>query len=832
METPAVPALLIGALFVEKGLVTQEQLELALEEQRSTGNRLGEILVERFEVSRLDLASALAEQWAEYERQGGSPQQMSENRSPEPESTSHPAREEWAPRQDEPELDAATKRPIGEIFVERGLISASDLEEALEEQRTSGQRLGEILVSRGNLSRLELASALADQWASFQKLRPPTTTSNGISEVVMPTPEVTQSVSAEAAVSASEVASLRDRLDRIDLELQRLASVSPEWRQSIDELSSSVDERLAAAEQSSAQEADARLGLRADVASLTSRVDELTQAVSATEEPAIGDLPERVDSLAMAIEAHETRVGELAQQHVAGVEELRASLASLAERIAESAARDDWRASLGEIADAVHRRIDSVESTAGSASRGATDDLRAELGEIAAHFREQFDRVDAELASRADGGDTGYLTETIDRLSQRLETLAAAQEESRAGIDGVAGQIAGLGSSSEGWRDEVEQLGVRLDAVSVQTADHESRQAEHGSRLDLLADEVMQRLGQQDRQIEQHFSRLEELRAGGPSAAQVADELSARLDASEALAADAHSSLDDRITALDQRLESSLAHSSAAVDSLRRELDDAVAGSLQPGSTERVERVLAEQGAVLGALRAELREHEERLKEGLAKRKADAAAIASRLEDIESIVSGSQFGRHDAGDSAEDVARLDRTNRDLADRLAKLEKAQAKRSDVRELREALQRVEEHLSAEEAKEDIRVRAIEEALRDGLASLGGRLSETGGAYFQAGDALRRSIEQLGSAIRIADHELAAADREEPVPVSAASFLAFAPTADGYRIVEVDGVPPATGDTVDVPDCELRLVAARVGPSPLPFDRRVCAYLEVST
>ena len=70
MDSSVVSARLIGAIFVEKGLITEEQLELALEQQRATGERLGEILVEQFGVERLDLASALAEQWAEYERQG------------------------------------------------------------------------------------------------------------------------------------------------------------------------------------------------------------------------------------------------------------------------------------------------------------------------------------------------------------------------------------------------------------------------------------------------------------------------------------------------------------------------------------------------------------------------------------------------------------------------------------------------------------------------------------------------------------------------------------------------------------------------------------------
>jgi hypothetical protein len=57
----------IGAIFVEHGHITEEQLGLALQEQRATGQKLGEILVAKYGVSRLDLAGVLAERWKEDE---------------------------------------------------------------------------------------------------------------------------------------------------------------------------------------------------------------------------------------------------------------------------------------------------------------------------------------------------------------------------------------------------------------------------------------------------------------------------------------------------------------------------------------------------------------------------------------------------------------------------------------------------------------------------------------------------------------------------------------------------------------------------------------------
>lgn len=60
-------------------------------------------------------------------------------------------------------------------------------------------------------------------------------------------------------------------------------------------------------------------------------------------------------------------------------------------------------------------------------------------------------------------------------------------------------------------------------------------------------------------------------------------------------------------------------------------------------------------------------------------------------------------------------------------------------------------------------------------------------------------------------------------------AIAFVAFAPTEEGYRLVELAGPAPVAGGTVEVPGCEGLLVVSRVGASPLPLDDRPCAYLE---
>ncbi len=54
-------------------------------------------------------------------------------------------------------------RPLGELFVARGLISGEDLEQALAEQAATNERLGEILVRRNLISSPELTEALMEQ---------------------------------------------------------------------------------------------------------------------------------------------------------------------------------------------------------------------------------------------------------------------------------------------------------------------------------------------------------------------------------------------------------------------------------------------------------------------------------------------------------------------------------------------------------------------------------------------------------------------------------------------------------------------------------------------
>ena len=145
MDQAGFPWRQLGTLLVDEGLLTQAQLELALAEQRRTGRLLGQILVQFGYITGFGLARALASQHGVELRQteGAAAVESSDNG----EKNDQPVR--W--------------RPLGKLLVENGLVSRTDLDAAVADQRRSGGRLGEILVERGCLTGPQLARALAAQ---------------------------------------------------------------------------------------------------------------------------------------------------------------------------------------------------------------------------------------------------------------------------------------------------------------------------------------------------------------------------------------------------------------------------------------------------------------------------------------------------------------------------------------------------------------------------------------------------------------------------------------------------------------------------------------------
>jgi len=62
------------------------------------------------------------------------------------------------------EAERQFRKFLGELMVEKGLITSGQLREALREQRRSEERLGRILVEMGYVSELEMFRAVSEQF--------------------------------------------------------------------------------------------------------------------------------------------------------------------------------------------------------------------------------------------------------------------------------------------------------------------------------------------------------------------------------------------------------------------------------------------------------------------------------------------------------------------------------------------------------------------------------------------------------------------------------------------------------------------------------------------
>jgi len=1004
----AIRSRLIGAILVEKNLITGEQLERALQLQEDTGERLGEIVVAEFGISRLELAGVLAEQWADLE-------------NAERNAVSEPDR----PVQHvEPLIpaDVQIRRPLGEIFVELGFVSSDQLDAALEAQRETGARIGEILVKQGSLTRLDLASALAEQWSALQKLRPP-------APVASPQPwqnGVPVAPPAEQGWSADDravVAGLEERLRAVE----RAAGATP-WQEDLRLVTSDLRAAVSAVEARLEVGAPgtAEVELEAALEAVNGRIETLESASVSTDLVALRqeleelkrrpvtvegladlgaaverleDRPDRADEIASVV----ARLDQLA----ARVEDVAATaVPDLSPRIDNLSARvDDVVAAIPAVeSDGLAAQIESLEEWSRVGS-GALERLEAELGELGSRTQ---GRLDA-LASRPPD------TALLDGLRSRLDELAARPTEDRAlqarmnaldarleGLGAVEGTIADLRESLDGldaWRvgdalatgarlagleaavdalagvetrapqgvdrtlaDRAEALTARLDGAESRLdtvvalearvaqlaaelehkpntealagvaaelraelaelaerptdADPGERLLELSRRIDRSERDGHERIGGLAEELNLRIAEADHARATGQQELgnrmdEAVTAIRSDLDAREqALAARVTNEVGAVRSELGEQESASAGRLHDAVGAIRVDLDGQVKGlgsQLQAQSNEtvalraRIDELLGLRHADVQTARASSERLAERVEALAGLRAADAEAAREAAEDLsvrleslaESLHAEAAAARAAAegvaaqigdlrGQRSGDLAAAELARAELAARLddhaersaaaaseveqalreelggvaARLEERDAQGIEAREelrgeLERAassvgwrLERIEESLASDDSAElkatvaklerrlegqvamgEEQVRVTERALRKGLASLGERLAGSESAYVDAGNTLRRSIERLGAAVVEADARMA-----DQIPVSEAEgCVAFAPTAAGYRLVELPGKPPEIGSTVELEGCDGPLLVTRYGRSPLPLDSRPCAYLD---
>jgi hypothetical protein len=119
------------------------------------------------------------------------------------------------------EMDSAAKRRLGDIVVERNMVTPHQLEQALEEQRVHGGKLGETLVELGFITRVELAGAISEQWDDLRKCR------EGDSTEPQPRPAASPAAAPGSSEPSTTEVALRERLEALTVELaardQRIA---------------------------------------------------------------------------------------------------------------------------------------------------------------------------------------------------------------------------------------------------------------------------------------------------------------------------------------------------------------------------------------------------------------------------------------------------------------------------------------------------------------------------------------------------------------------------------------------------------------------------------
>ena len=135
---------LIGKLLVDAGLVAEEKISEALQEQQRTNKHLGELLVSMGALSSVDLDVALS-----LQREFAVPEQAMK-------------------------LAAGIHRMLGEILVHAGLITSEQLVKALAEHKRTGEKIGQTLVRLGMATQHEIDTALEIQKNQDKGLKAPT----------------------------------------------------------------------------------------------------------------------------------------------------------------------------------------------------------------------------------------------------------------------------------------------------------------------------------------------------------------------------------------------------------------------------------------------------------------------------------------------------------------------------------------------------------------------------------------------------------------------------------------------------------------------------------
>jgi hypothetical protein len=296
---------------------------------------------------------------------------------------------------DTPFVDAAheIRRPLGQVLVDQGLITAEQLEQALAVQSDSEKQLGEVLVMLGFISPGVVANGLAEQHGG------PLKTEYGISAgfggerqeaKAAPAPEPREPAPQEETPDV--LAPWRTAVEQRDAVIAQFRGEAAQRSAQVDALSEQLATGARRIAELEAQLQGQEGGGESHSAELAAREEQLTAALARVEQAAAA-----ARAAAEAREALEARVQEVERErdaYLSSVEELKATAAAqaeaLASREAESGNLAELESLLENVSGVLHARVAELEgersrlAAQGSKLEAERDDLRARLAEATA----------------------------------------------------------------------------------------------------------------------------------------------------------------------------------------------------------------------------------------------------------------------------------------------------------------------------------------------------------------------------------------------------------------------------------------------------------------
>jgi chromosome segregation ATPase len=705
-------------------------------------------------------------------------------------------------------------RPLGELFVERGLISELDLEEALAEQASTKERLGEILVRRNLISSPELTEALMEQLGR-------------------------------------EVAKEKGFGSGLWTEIQRRNS-----RQSDEIRPSLVEEERspfgpALGEALGAPHED-RLEEFGDAVELEQDFEELRSELGIDMSP---PAPERAHESAIAVELealkHDLEDRNLTVETLAKeLEQVRSSLAAREQTFAEEI--EGWQRA--------RREADELRASLSEREARLTE-LRAEVASLV-QARDQEDTSGPSTHAVQAEAELADARRELDVHAAREHELGTALVEREHRIEELQSALADAGEERDASKQKLAEAEVRREQVELELADAqavsaselERRLKAEGRVLELegqvaalraqiatadatLADE--RRAHAQTQQLAEetcseaarHREEVREIERGLDALRSERDSARSELEQTRATLAEVEGQIAARQEQIDGA-NGALIDERNAHAQTRQRSEDAVAEAVALRDASRaVESELEAARSELDAARAELdqasavAEELEHTRAGLDEARAAALGLEERL--------ATATGR---------TVELDREVAVLEEKLAAVESALSNECDAhtssrQQCDEARSRLEEAngrqaelvgqiegLARERAELLAASSAEREAAARRRAEFEARLAEEAASHSETRRVLAQAIDEL-TGLRTGRGRPDAGAVHGDV-----EYLCFAPGPEGYRLLTSSGPLPAAGDSYDFDGTEH--VVNRVGRSPLPFDSRRCVYLQAAS